>query len=635
MSTILAATDLVVRYNERAILRSATLGIDESDRIGLVGRNGSGKTTFLRILAGLQTPDSGEVTARRDLVVSYLSQDFTLEASLDVRGNVRRGAWRTLDLIAEFEALPAESKRHEELEHRIQALEGWTLEQRVETALSHLDCPPGERRIDSLSGGEQRRVALARAIVSQPELLILDEPTNHLDPESIEWVAGFLENFRGAFLVVTHDRYFLDRVVNRIVELCDGRFFSHAGTYTDYLLDKAERQAADATVEHKRQMFLKKELAWVRQGPRAQRSKQKDRFERYYDTAAQEKAPVEEDMELVIPPPPPLGNRVLELTNLGMELGGRALFNGFSFVFENGQRVGLCGKNGMGKTTLLKLIIGQLAPTEGTVKLGQLTKFNYVDQSRLQLNDERTVLDEAADGTEWVQWGEAKISLRSYLKRFLFADERILTQVKHLSGGERSRLLLARILKRGGNFLILDEPTNDLDLPTLRVLEEALRAFPGVVCVVSHDRYFLNRVCTDILAFQGDGAIHHHAGDYDDYLEKKRKVMEAASRWTTEAAPKKAPVILSHPTVTASKSSKPGKLSFKEARELESIEPQILALEEEIARIEGLFASPDFHRTHATQTTELLATLAETKEKLPRLYARWEELEALKSTFAK
>jgi ATP-binding cassette subfamily F protein uup len=631
MSSILAATDLVVRYNERTILDAATLGIEESDRIGLVGRNGSGKTTFLKILAGLQTPDSGDVTARRELVVSYLAQDFTLEPALDVRGNVRRGAWRTLDLIAEFEALPAASKRHGELEHRIQALEGWTLDQRVETALSHLNCPPGERRIDSLSGGEQRRVALARAIVSQPELLMLDEPTNHLDPESIEWVAGFLENFRGAFLVVTHDRYFLDRVVNRIVELSDGKLFGHAGNYTDYLLDKAERQAADASIEHKRQMFLKKELAWVRQGPRAQRSKQKNRFERYYETAAQEGTPVEEDMELVIPPPPPLGNRVLELTNLGMELGGRTLFRGFNYAFENGRRIGICGRNGVGKTTLLKIVTGQLAPTEGTMKVGQLTKFNYVDQARLQLNDESTVLDEAADGTEFVQWGEAKISLRSYLKRFLFADDRITTQVKHLSGGERSRLMLARILKCGGNFLILDEPTNDLDLPTLRVLEEALRAFPGVVCVVSHDRYFLNRVCTDILAVEGDGTIFHSAGDFDYYLEKKGKAAQASVRGPTEAPPKKSAMISSRPAATAPKPGKPVKLSFKETRELEGIEPQILALEEEIGRIEGLFASPDFHRTHASQTNELLAELAAAKEKLPRLYARWEELEALKS----
>jgi len=623
MASILAATDLVVRYNERTILDAATLGIEEGDRIGLVGRNGCGKTTFLRILAGLQTPDSGGVTTRRDLAVSYLSQDFTLDSTMDVRGNVRQGARTVLDLITEFESLPADSQRHAQLEHRIQTLDGWTLDQRVETAMSHLHCPPGERRLDSLSGGEHRRVALARAIVSKPELLILDEPTNHLDPESIEWLADFLEDFRGAFLVVTHDRYFLDRVVNRIVELCDGKFFSHAGDYTSYLLDKAERQEADAVIEHKRQMFLKKELAWVRQGPRAQRSKQKNRFERYYETAAQDGLGVEQDMELVIPPPPPLGNRVVELSNLGFDIGGRALFGGFNFVFENGRRVGICGRNGLGKTTLLKLIIGQLEPGAGTVKIGQLTKFNYVDQARLQLDDERTVLEEAADGTEFVQWGEAKLSLRAYLKRFLFADDRITTQVKHLSGGERSRLLLARILKRGGNFLILDEPTNDLDLPTLRVLEEALLAFRGVVCVVSHDRYFLNRVCTDIIAFEGDGRISHSVGDFDYYLEKKLRSANAIlKKPETPTAAQAAPAL---------KTNRARKLSFKEARELETMEPQILALENEIARIEGLFASPDFHKTHATQTPALLAELAAAKKKVPEFYARWEELEAIQS----
>jgi ATP-binding cassette subfamily F protein uup len=622
MSAILTASEIVVRYNERAILDSATLGIEEGDRIGLVGRNGCGKTTFLKILAGLLSPDSGEVTRRRDLVVSYLSQDFTLDTSLDVSGNVRQGARYVLDLIAEFESLPGTSKRHEDLEHRIQTLDGWSLDQRIETALSHLNCPPGERRIDSLSGGEQRRVAMARAIVSQPELLILDEPTNHLDPESIEWLAGFLENFPGTFLVVTHDRYFLDRVANRIVELSDGGFYWHAGNYTDYLLDKAERQAADATVEHKRQMFLKKELAWVRSGARAQRSKQKNRFERYYDAAAEQGTRPEEEMELVIPPPPPLGNRVVELSNVGMELGGRTLFSGFNFTFENGRRVGICGRNGLGKSTLLKIILGQTTPTEGTVKTGQLTRFNYVDQSRLQLNEEHTVLEEAADGTEFVQWGEAKISLRSYLKRFLFADERITTQVKYLSGGERSRLLLARILKCGGNFLILDEPTNDLDLPTLRVLEEALIAFPGVVCVVSHDRYFLNRVCTDIMAFEGDGRIHHCSGDYDYYLEMKQRRFAAAAKKSALDAPSN--------ETAASKQAKPGKLSFKDMRELEGMEPQILAAEQEITRIETLFAAPDFHQTHATQTNDLLTELATAKTKLVTLYARWEKLEAMK-----
>jgi ATP-binding cassette subfamily F protein uup len=631
MSTILTATEITVSYGDRTVLDAATLAIDEGDRIGLVGRNGCGKTTFLRILAGLQAPDSGDVTRRRELVVSYLPQDFMLDPAKNVLENIRDGAKPVLDLIAEFESLPHDSKRHEELEHRIAVLEGWTLDRRIETAMSHLNCPAADRRIDTLSGGEKRRVAMCRALVSDPDLLILDEPTNHLDPESIEWVAEFLDEFHGSFLVVTHDRYFLDRVAKRMVELSDGRFFSHAGNYTDYLLDKAERQAADATIEHKRQMFLKKELAWVRQGPRAQRSKQKNRFERYYETAAQDAPMIEEDVELCIPPPPQLGNRVVELSNLGMDLGGRTLFRGFNFTFENGQRIGVAGRNGLGKTTLLKIIIGQLAPTEGTVKTGQLTKFNYVDQGRIQLREERTALEEVSDGTEFVIFGDGKISVRSYLKRFLFADDRITTQVKYLSGGERSRLLLARVLKNGGNFLILDEPTNDLDLPTLRVLEEALIAFPGTVLVVSHDRYFLNRVCTDVLAFEGDGKIHHSVGDYDYYLEKKQKQAVAASRESAAIVSINKSAVLSRVTVTKSvKPAKPRKLSFKETRELEGMEAQIHAVDAEIARIECLFASPDFHRTHATQTSQLTADLAAAKEKLPKLYARWEELEAIK-----
>ncbi len=628
MSTIISASEVTVRYNEHAILDDITLGIQEGDRIGLVGRNGCGKTTFLKILAGLQAPDSGEISRQRELVASYLPQDFMLDAAKSVGENIRDGAQHVLNLIAEFESLPHDSKRHEHLEHRIAALEGWTLDRRIEVAMSHLNCPDGERRIESLSGGEKRRVAMCRAIVSRPDFLMLDEPTNHLDPESIEWVAEFLETFGGTFLVVTHDRYFLDRVASSILELCDGKFFSHAGNYTDYLLDKAERQAADATIEHKRQMFLKKELAWVRQGPRAQRSKQKDRFERYYNEAAKDGPVIEEDVELVIPPPPQLGNRTVEVSNLGMEIAGKKLFSGFNFTFENGKRVGVCGRNGLGKTTLLKIVIGQLAPTEGTVKTGQLTKFNYVDQGRLQLNEERTVLDEVADGTEFVQWGDAKLSVRSYLKRFLFADERILTQVKKLSGGERSRLLLARILKSGGNFLILDEPTNDLDLPTLRVLEEALIAFPGVVCVVSHDRYFLNRVCTDILAFEGDGKIHHSVGDYDYYLEKKQKTEAASARQSAAiiSTNKSAARITAAP-----KSTKPRKLSFNEARELEGMEAQIHAVEAEVVRIEGLFSNPDFFRKHATQVNQLTEELESAKGKISTLYSRWEELEAIKA----
>jgi ATP-binding cassette subfamily F protein uup len=618
MPTVLTATDLVLRYNEQVVLDGATLAFEEGDRVGLVGRNGSGKTTFLKIIAGLLVPDNGTVTPRRGLVISYLPQEFTLDAEKSVHENIRAGAQHVLDCLAEFEALPADSTRHAELEERIVALDGWSVDRRIETAVSHLNCPDGARRIDSLSGGEKRRVAMARAIVSRPDFLILDEPTNHLDPEAIDWVAEFLENFRGTYLVVTHDRYFLDRVARRLVELADGRFYSHEGNYTDYLLAKAERQAADAVVEHKREMFLRRELEWVRRGPSAQRTKSKVRFEKFYEVAGQAGAALEQEAELCIPPPPPLGNRVVQCINLGVELGGRMLFRGFDFTFENGQRVGVAGRNGLGKTTLLRTMIGEVKPTEGSVKIGQLTKFNYVDQGRLQLREDRTALDEVGDGVEWVMWGEARLSLRAYLKRFLFADDRVGRLVKHLSGGERSRLLLARILKQGGNFLILDEPTNDLDLPTLRVLEEALIAFPGVVLVVSHDRYFLNRVCTDILAFEGNERIAHSVGDYDYYLEKRaRQPSSPAITKDTPAPPKPG-------------AAKLRKLTWKESKELEGMEARILEVEQEIARIEELFASPDFHRSHATKTNELKAELDGAKATLAQLYTRWEELEALR-----
>ena len=626
MATILAATDIDVRFNERVILDHATLAIDERDRVGMVGRNGSGKSTFLKILAGLHAADSGVVTRRRDLTVGYLPQQVALDPALTVAENIRSGAHYVLDLIHQFESLPAESKRHAELEERIHALDGWGLDHRLDTAMAHLNCPAGERRIDTLSGGEQRRVALCRAIIARPDLLILDEPTNHLDTESIEWVGEYLSNYPGSFLLVTHDRYFLDSITNTIIELSNGTTYSYTGNYTDYLEAKAARDAAAEITEHKREMFLKRELAWVRKGPSARRTKSKDRIERYYEVAADGPPELDKDVDLAIPPAPPLGNRTVELVGVGMELSGKQLFSNLSINFAGGQRFGITGRNGLGKTTLLKIILGQLTPTEGVVKTGQLTRFNYVDQARIQLNEEKTVLDEISDGTEFVIFGDDKLSLRSYLKRFLFTDERISTQVKYLSGGERSRLLLARILKNGGNFLILDEPTNDLDLATLRVLEEALVAFTGIVLVVSHDRYFLNRVCTGILAFEGEGQIFHSPGDYNYYLEKR------AQRLAKAAAP--AAVDKSRSADPASKPApitRSRKLSFKETRELESIEPTIHAAEENIARLEALFIDPDFHRKHGQRTQEITDELASEKARVARLFARWEDLEALRA----
>ena len=624
MASILAANAVTLRYNDRVILDQLTYAIDEKDRVGMVGRNGSGKSTFLRILAGLQQPDSGEITRRRELMVGYLPQEFSLDPNLTVEGNVREGARHILDLIHDFENLPPESARFHDIELAIQAHDGWNLDTRIAIAMEKLNCPPADRGITNLSGGEQRRVALCRAIISQPDLVILDEPTNHLDTESIEWLGDFLEGYPGAFLMVTHDRYFLDRVTNTIAEMANGKIYSYTGNYTDYLLAKAEREATIETTEHKRQMFLRREIEWVRRGPKAQTTKSKARWDRYYEVAGEKPPEIDRDVDLVIPPPPPLANRIVELTNVGAEIGGKRLFSNINLNFAAGQRIGVFGRNGLGKTTLLRIIMGEREPTEGTVKIGMLTKFNYVDQGRIQLNEDRTVLDEISDGSEFVIFGEDRLSLRAYLKRFLFTDDRITTLVKHLSGGERSRLLLARILKNGGNFLILDEPTNDLDLATLRVLEEALIAFPGVAIVVSHDRYFLNRVCTAIVAFEGAGQVAYSEGSYDYYLEKKRRAKNAAPDLERLFDKTKA-------SAARVEKAKPRKLSYKETKELEGIEAVILGEETKVTELEAFFLDPDFHRKHGARANEIQVEIASRQERIAKLYKRWEELESVRA----
>jgi ABC transport system ATP-binding/permease protein len=369
--------------------------------------------------------------------------------------------------------------------------------------------------------------------------------------------------------------------------------------------------------EHKRQKFLKRELEWVRRGPRARRTKSVDRIDRYFEMAAQEAPEAELDVELIIPPAPKLANRVIELRDVSVEVGGRRLFDNVSLNLAAGERLGIVGRNGLGKSSLLKLILGQIPPATGEVEIGARTEINYVDQNRLLLDDDKTVWEEVSDGSEVVRLGDENITLRGYLRRFLFTDDRINSRISQLSGGERSRVLLAKILKRGGNVLMLDEPTNDLDLSTLRLLEEALVAFTGCVVVVSHDRYFLNRVCTSILAFEDDGAVRYHVGNYDYYLEKRRE--EAAAVGDAAEAPKESAVV-------ATAASKPRKLKWKEARELEAMEETIAAAEEEVNRLEDTFAAPDFYKRPPDEMRALEAQLTAARARVNELYARWEEL---------
>ena len=520
-AVIASANNLSVKYGTQVVLDGATIAFREGEHIGLVGRNGSGKSTFLQIAAGVAKADSGEFTRRRDLVTGYMPQLSGLDDAATVHANILSGAQRILDLIAEYERVPGDSPLSATLLDQIIQADGWNLEHRIKSLITNLHAPESDRVVGTLSGGEKRRVALCRALLARPDFLILDEPTNHLDTGSIEWLEDFLARYAGTCLFVTHDRYFLDRVATRIVELSRGEFTSYEGNYTDYLLSRAQRQAVEEAQEHQRQKFLKRELQWVRKAPRARRTKSVDRVERYFEMAAQEAPEAELDVELIIPTPPKLANRIIELRDVSVELGGRTLFQHVNLNLIAGERLGVVGRNGLGKSSLLKVILQELPAASGAVEIGARTRINYVDQNRLLLDDEKTVWEEVGSGGEHVTLGEQSITLRAYLRRFLFSEERINTKISQLSGGERSRVLLAKILKRGGNVLMLDEPTNDLDLGTLRLLEEALVAFGGCVIVVSHDRYFLNRVCTSILAFEGEGRVAYSVGNYDYYLEKR------------------------------------------------------------------------------------------------------------------
>ena len=408
---ILTAMELEVHYGEQIILDKACLSIHEGDRIGLVGRNGAGKSTFLKVISNAMPPDSGEVAKRKDLVTGFLSQEFTLDESKNVHENILDGAKRIIGLIKEYESLPHDSNQRHLLEEKINRTDGWDLERKIDLLIKSLHAPDPQRDVLTLSGGEKRRVALCRALISQPDLLILDEPTNHLDTDSIEWIENFLSEYKGTCIFVTHDRYFLDRIATRIVELSLGVFFSHQGNYTDYLINKAERQAVKETEERKRQNFLRRELDWVKRGPRARRTKAKSRLDNYYEVAEQQNTEVELDVEMVIPPAEKLGNKVVELKNIGITLGNRNLFEGLIFNFEPGRKLGIVGKNGVGKTTLLKMILGSIPPTTGKIELGEKTEFNYVDQARLLLNDEDSVIEAIGEGNETIKFGKSEISV--------------------------------------------------------------------------------------------------------------------------------------------------------------------------------------------------------------------------------
>ncbi|MCK4998909.1 MAG: ABC-F family ATP-binding cassette domain-containing protein [Anaerohalosphaera sp.] len=614
---IFSADGLSFSIGTQQLLDDTGMTVHEGERIALVGRNGAGKSTFLRMITGEEMVSKGKIIYARDLRINFLKQDFSLDESCTVYENIYDGLEYFINLLHKYETLPLNSSEHARLEQEINKHNAWNPEQRMKEIMTRLNTPEPDRKCDTLSGGEKRRAALARTVVSEPDLLLLDEPTNHLDTETITWIEDYLAAYRGTCVFITHDRYFLDRVATRVVELDNGKLYSYDGSYAEFLEGKAEREYREDAKDVKRRKFLRSEMDWVSRSPKARLRRNLGRLKRFDEAAAESNVQRIGDIDLIIPDALRLGNKVVELKDVSLEFDGITYIPKFNFEFEADCKIGIVGRNGTGKTSLLKIITGQLAPTSGVAETASTVEFNYIDQGRLKLNPERTVFEEIGEGSEFVKLGEERIGIWSYLKRFLFEDERIKTQIKYLSGGEKARLILAKILKQGGNFLILDEPTNDLDLSSLRLLEEALAQYKGCVIVVSHDRYFLNRVCSGIIAFEGEGKVIYSLGDYDYYLEKRKE----RDKKTIKAVNKKVS------PAPAQKTEKTKKLSYKEHRELDSMEERVMEFESEVERIEAMFAAPDFFTNHGAQSTKLQNELTELKEQLDKSYARWEELE--------
>jgi len=521
---------------KREILKDISLSFFHGAKIGVLGLNGSGKSTLLRIMAGRDQEYNGEARAQAELRVGYLPQEPELDEAKDVLGNVQDGIKDIMQLLEDFNAISdkfAEPMSDDEmnalleqqgsLQNQIDAVDGWQVERILEQAADALRLPPWDSQVTTLSGGEKRRVALCRLLLSKPDMLLLDEPTNHLDAESVAWLERFLQEYPGTVVAITHDRYFLDNAAGWILELDRGHGIPYEGNYTNWLETKERRLETEAKHEAAHERTIKSELEWVRANPKGRQSKSKARIARFEELNSQEFQKRNETSEMYIPPGPRLGDKVLEVNNLSKGFGDKTLIDNLSFSVPKGSIVGIIGGNGAGKTTFLRMLVGPEKPDSGTIELGETVELAYVDQSRDELNGDKTVFEELSNGQEILQIGKYEIPSRAYASRFNFKGGDQQKFVKDLSGGERNRLHMAKLLKRGANVLLLDEPTNDLDVETLRALEEGLLAFPGCIIVVSHDRWFLDRICTHILAFEGDSKIVFHSGNYTDYEADRKK----------------------------------------------------------------------------------------------------------------
>ena len=520
----------------KTILKDISLSFFPGAKIGVLGLNGAGKSTLLRIMSGVDKEFLGEARPQPDLKIGYLSQEPELDPKKDVYGNVMDGMREIQILIEKFNAISdkfadpmSDDEMNDllleqgELQLKIDAVEGWDVERRIEVAADALRLPPFEADVTKLSGGERRRVALCRLLMANPDMLLLDEPTNHLDAESVAWLERYLKDFPGTVVAITHDRYFLDNAAGWILELDRGYGIPYEGNYSAWLAAKEKRLAVEEKREASRQKTIKAELEWVQTQPKARHAKNRARLARFDELNSQEFQRRSETMELYIPPGPRLGDMVVEVENVSKGFGDELLVDDLSFSVPAGAIVGIIGGNGAGKSTLFRMICGTEKPDSGTIRLGESVELGYVDQSRDSLSDDKNVWEEISEGNEILQVGRYETQSRGYVSRFNFRGSDQQKLVRDLSGGERNRVHLAKLLKRGSNFLLLDEPTNDLDVETLRALESAIEAYPGAVMVISHDRWFLDRIATHILAFEGDSKAVWFDGNYSEYEEDHKK----------------------------------------------------------------------------------------------------------------
>ncbi|TNE68196.1 energy-dependent translational throttle protein EttA [bacterium] len=521
-----------IHKGQKTVLKDIYLSFFYGAKIGVLGLNGAGKSTLLRIIAGLDSDYIGKISMEKGVTFGYLPQEPELDPSKTVKEIVEEGVAATVALLKEFEAVSAAFgdpdadfdkllDKQAKLQDKIDAANAWDLDSRLEMAMDALRCPPGDSPVTNLSGGEKRRVALCRLLLQEPDVLLLDEPTNHLDAESVGWLEQHLARYRGTVIAVTHDRYFLDNVAGWILELDRGEGIPFEGNYSSWLEQKQKRLAQEERSEDKRQKTLQRELEWIRQNPKARQAKSKARIKAYDDLLSEEKEKSNEEMEIYIPAGPRLGTKVIEAHGVQKGFGDKLLMEDMNFMLPPGGIVGIIGPNGAGKSTLFKMITGLEKPDSGTFQVGETVKLGYIDQNR-PLNPEKSIWEEISGGMDIIKLGNREINSRAYVSRFNFSGSNQQKLTKELSGGERNRVHLAKMLKEGANVLLLDEPTNDLDVNTLRALEEALLNFGGCAVVITHDRWFLDRIATHILAFEGDSQVYWFEGNFQEYEENRK-----------------------------------------------------------------------------------------------------------------